>query len=361
MVCESKPIESKTQDKEEKHLEILLVILGIFSGIWIWLIQTIVYFAHKQAELPNPSTDILMLIILLSSFQILSYIVSVVKAIFFETVFYGWIEVNINKLNSKRRDCYIHVMNDWTLSIFAIVSATLIVVYKQLLGTVGAIVGLVLIIILAIELYLLLINPLLKKKYKVTDWNSFVKIIIEPTKPKFSIGTIASFFWKVTLVVSYLAIIIAFTSGVNITLDKERYSTDENVVAHIQPYGIVPPKINYIRYSNDGELLYNGTNAPFPSSLRIIQIPAEILTNDTYNSFLAVSTLYISGYDTFTLGDIYFKIIPVYTPIKNRRGSYNNTTNASVDVNLNLTIDSNSSVNSTENDTEIMNNSFQIK
>jgi hypothetical protein len=316
----------KNRSCEDKNsLGTLLTFLGVFSGLWLGLLQLINLLIRKQSELSNGSLDILILVLLVFSFYVFFYILTIVRAIFYHTALPFWGEISKKTLQLKQQEIYCYVMNDWVYTILGFIPILLMLVYRGMFGNFGFLAGVVLTVILFLEWFFLYINKLFKKRYMVTNWNSFKKLFWNKQFKEEMKKVPRNSLWGIIGLVLYCLTVIIITSGVDIQLNQERYTLNETVVVKIQPYGIIPPQLIYVYYSNKNELVYNGTNEFFKASLRIVQIPSDLLTDKNYNSHINVVTSYLFICGNTYFGEKYLKRIPVYIPIEKKSFVVENT------------------------------------
>ncbi len=300
---------------EEKRLPVLLTVLGIFSVIWFGLFKTLNWLIHRQNELYSESNRLLLWVALIFSYQIFSFLVSIVKSIYYE-VSLNWSKINLIKLRLKKDSAYGKIMNEWGYNLLFFILILLLVIYGRVLGSLGYLFGFMIVIILFLGWFFQEINPLLKERHKVKVFENGFKTLKEIfAKENNKIILKTSIFGSVTLIL-YSVTIIAMTAGIDVSLSNEIYPVNDTVILHIQPYGIIPPTINYVSYSNLNHIIYNGTNEPFGKSFRIVQIPKRLLTDKSYNSHAHIITSFISKDGKIYLGETYRIEIPVYTPIK---------------------------------------------
>ena len=315
---------TKSNPDTKRTLGTLVTLLGLFSGIWFGLINALTYLIQKQSELSNDSLSLISWIILVFTFHIFDYIISIIKTVYYETALSSWFEVDLNKLKSRKKECYDKVMRDWALNLFMIIPTILLIIYGRTFGNWGYLISLLLTLILFLEWFFLSINGLFKKKYKVTNWDTFKRLFRKSlTRENITKISKNSIVGAVPLIL-YCLTIIALTSGVGVNINQDIFTINDTVIVEIQPYGLIPPRLVYVFYSNENKLIYNGTNEPFPASYRIIQIPSDMLTDKPYNSHINVITSYIFINGKSYLGDRYLKKIPVYIPLQNEASYFEN-------------------------------------
>lgn len=300
---------SEKEEDGKVTLKTLLTVLALFSSIWFGLIRILIYLVNVNREMPSSYMDSVSFSVLIFSFFVLLYVLLIIRGIYFETVLPHLPEVDVKKLTLERKKLDKRIKLGWVLVLFLIILIPLFVIFIPL--RVGLIPLIVLSVVLFFVLYFLVTGKVLKNKGEYTKQ----KIVCTFLRDLFSIGglkeIINSVFINLFLFMLYLMMVVAFTSGVEINLNQDRYAINEPVVVEILPYGLISPEVSYVLYSNENKILYDGTKEPYPASHRIVQIPSKMLTDKPYNSYVKVVVSY------FVIGKInYYKKIPVYVPIE---------------------------------------------
>jgi len=293
------PVTKMTNIKENHRLSVLFTLLATFLGILFGMLEGLSNVSTKTILYRSVGSSFALLFLLVITFFIFRYVLTILKAIYYETTLFGKSNISESKLKEKQLAVYTDTLNRLPYALFASLPFVGWALLYPIIGFLS-IPYAILIFVGEFSIYITLNKGIYRKKVELShEFKEFFIVFFFDFKAKESL-----------LFLLYLLSVGILFSGVNIELEESGYCLDEDIYVQVTPYGVFKPRIEAIYYAN--ELIYNGTGKEFPASPRYLVIDSAKASPEGYNSHIGISFRYFDKAGLNLLKGNNLKFVPVY-------------------------------------------------
>ncbi len=272
-----------SSETDSKRLTLLISILGLFSAIFLAIIRYSLYMRD------NPSSDLPFQLILIfsSSFFLVSYLCTIISAIFYHTFYHNDTDLERNKkLIAKKELTYAKVVNYWPFIFLGIVLSFLFPSVYLISHNfwVSLIITLILILYYLILLFVIVLNPYLPKKGIISN----LSYLWDRDRERMDCRDVVWEFIKSilkALITLFLLFLIFTLTPISVEQDNDFYGLNSTPAISVKPINFPAPIIESIFYYNE-TLFVNTEKTRAPA---YVTIPSPILQINPGKSYITIN------------------------------------------------------------------------